>query len=257
MVRPEGFTRTWVSLLSADQDPQLSDAYAELAGLLLASETFDDFAQQIAELAARTVPVAATCAITLALDGRVVTVASADPLGRLLDEQQYDIDEGPCLETVRTGRAVDVSDVAAEARWDGYPTVVLGHGIGSIYSEPLLVSGRTLGALNMYAHAAGAFTPEVQTLVRALAHLAAAGMAGALKNFDEITLTDRLRRALSTRGVIDQAVGIIIAHQHITPEEAFGVLRRISQTRNVRLHEVARELVTRASVKGAPDTAPA
>jgi AmiR/NasT family two-component response regulator len=76
-----------------------------------------------------------------------------------------------------------------------------------------------------------------------------------MKNFDEITLTNRLRRALSTRGVIDQAVGIVIAHQHLTPEEAFGVLRRISQSRNVRLHEVASELVTRASTDAPPGSA--
>ena len=243
--------------MSVPPDQSLSDAYAELAGLLLASETFDDFAQQMAELAARTVPVAATCGITLSLDGRVVTVASADPLGRLLDEQQYDIDEGPCLEAVRTGQAVSTPDVASETRWNGYPPTVLAHGIGSIYSEPLLVHGRALGALNMYAHAPGAFAPdEVKSLVRALAQLAAAGMAGALKNFDEITLTSRLRRALSTRGVIDQAVGIIMAHQHLSPEEAFGVLRRISQTRNVRLHEVARELVARVSGATSTDSAP-
>jgi GAF domain-containing protein len=241
--------------MSAAHDlPLLSDAYAELAGLLLASETFDDFSQQIAELAARTVPVAATCAITLAVDDRIVTVASADALGRLLDEQQYDIDEGPCLEAVRTGQAVSAPDVASESRWDGYPLTVFGHGIGSIYSEPLVVDSRTMGALNMYAHAPNSFTPEVRSLVRALAHLAAAGMAGALKNFDEITLTNRLRRALSTRGVIDQAVGIIIAHQHVSPEDAFGVLRRISQTRNTRLHEVAQELVTRASSDAAQDS---
>ena len=242
--------------MSVNPDHQrLSDAYAELAGLLLASETFDDFSQQVAELAARTVQVAATCGITLSLNGRVVTVASADPLGRLLDEQQYDVDEGPCLEAVRTGRAVNAPDVASESRWDGYPPIVLAHGIGSIYSEPLLVHGRALGALNMYAHAPDAFTPEVKSLVRALAQLTAAGMAGALKNFDEITLTSRLRRALSTRAVIDQAVGIIIAHQHVSPEEAFGVLRRISQTRNIRLHEVARELVTRVSGETSSDSA--
>ena len=109
--------------MSADHDlPLLSDAYAELAGLLLASETFDDFSQRIAELAARTVPVAATCAITLALDDRVVTVASADPLGRLLDEQQYDIDEGPCLEAVRTGQAVSAPDVASETAGTATPS---------------------------------------------------------------------------------------------------------------------------------------
>jgi GAF domain-containing protein len=248
VVLPKGVAPGHGCLISNDHDlPPLADAYAELAGLLLASDTFDDLTQQIAALAARTVPVAATCAITVSVDGRIVTVASADPLGRLLDEGQYDIDEGPCLEAIRTGGAVTAPDVASETRWDGYPPTVLGHGIGSIYSEPLLVNGRALGALNLYAHAPGAFTPEATSLVRALAHLTAAGMAGALKNYDEVTLTSRLRRALGTRGVIDQAIGIIIAHQHIAPEAAFDVLRRISQTRNVRLHEVAREIVTRAS----------
>ena len=88
----------------AQDDPSsmMSDALAELAGLLLGAESFDDLAEQIAQLAARTLPTAATCAITVSVADRAMTVATADPLGRLLDEQQYDIDEGPCLEAIRT-----------------------------------------------------------------------------------------------------------------------------------------------------------
>ena len=105
--------------------------------------------------------------------------------------------------------------------------------------------GRALGALNMYAARPTRCAPAREPHARS-------GQPGrrrpgrCLANFDEITLTSNLRRALSTRGVIDQAIGIVIAHQHLTPEEAFDVLRRISQSRNVRLHQVASELVIRA-----------
>jgi GAF domain-containing protein len=227
----------------------LTGAYAELAGLLLASTTFDELTQQVAELAARTVPVAATCAITVAVDGRPLTVAAADGLGRLLDEQQYVLDEGPCLQAVRTREPVRSDDLATDTRWDGYPARALAHGIGAVYSVPLLVGGRALGALNMFAGAAHAFDAPARDLIGALGNLAAAGMAGALANYDEITLTGHLRRALSTRGVIDQAIGIVIAHQHCTPAQAFDVLRGISQARNIRLHQIAAELVERTATQ--------
>jgi hypothetical protein len=55
-----------------------------------------------------------------------------------------------------------------------------------------------------------------------------------------------LRRALTSRGTIDQAKGIVIAEQGCTPEAAFDVLVRLSQDTNVRLVDVAAALVYRA-----------
>ena len=90
-------------------------------------------------------------------------------------------------------------------------------------------------ALNMYSAAPHSFDADAVHLIGGLANLAAAGMAGALASYD-ISLTSRLRRALGTRGAIDQAIGIIIAGQPCTLAEALDVLRRVSQTRNLRLH---------------------
>jgi hypothetical protein len=180
-----------------------------------------------------------------------LTVATADPLGRLLDEQQYDIDEGPCLEAIRTRVIVSVGDLAIDTRWDGYPARALAHGIASVYSSPLLVGEQCLGALNVYARTpVRVHCPGRGDHRRALA-LTTAGFAGALRGSQDLTLADHLLTALNSRQVIDHAIGIIIGQQHCTPEQAFAALRTISQTRNVRLRDVAGELV-RGAVRPQP-----
>ena len=225
----------------------LSAALSELSGLLLGTDSFDELMQQIAELAARTIPAAATCAITMAVDGRVYTVASADALGRLLDEHQYHLDDGPCLQALRTGLIVSSPDLSREDRWNGYPTRALAHGVSAVYSSPLIVRADSIGVLNLYATTSDAFDTASTDLAAQLTHLAAIAITGAIRNYGSLTLTDHLRTALASRSVIDQAIGIIIAAQHCTPEEAFAVLRGISQNRNTRLHTVARELVKRTT----------
>lgn len=85
-------------------------ALSELAELPMATSSFDDLMQSVADLAARAVPAATTCGITLPENGHVITVASADGLARLLDEQQYELDIGQCLETMSAGKVVRCDD---------------------------------------------------------------------------------------------------------------------------------------------------
>jgi AmiR/NasT family two-component response regulator len=56
----------------------------------------------------------------------------------------------------------------------------------------------------------------------------------------------RLQRALDSRAVIDQAIGIIRSRSGSTPEDAFERLIHISQTENVKLYAVAEQLVEEA-----------
>ena len=225
-------------------------ALTELAGLLIATDSFEELMQRIADLTARMVPAAATCGITLAQDGHVITVASADALARLLDEQQYELDEGPCLQALDTGEIVVVEDLSRETRWDGYPPRALAHGVSSIYSSPLLVNDRVIGALNMYATAAHAFDEDARAAIFQLTALAAATITAAMRHYDEAALSDHLRSALCSRSVIDQAIGIIIGMQRCSASEAFDLLRTVSQNRNIPLREVATELVSRTSSGG-------
>src|ERR1700712_4301151 len=108
-------------LSSASSRPPLADAVQELGQLLLDTDSFHQLMVTIAALIVRTVPGAMTCGVTMANDGRVITVGAADDLAMQLDEQQYELDEGPCLQALREGHIVDAPDLTTEHRWDDYP----------------------------------------------------------------------------------------------------------------------------------------
>jgi GAF domain-containing protein len=222
-------------------------ALSELAGLLMATVSFEELMQRIADLSARTVEGASTCGITLAQDGHVVTVASADPLARLLDEQQYELDQGPCLEALATAVVVSAPDLSRETRWTGYPVRALAHGARAVYSSPLLVHDQPIGALNLYATIADPFDAAARETAAQLTALAAATITAAMRHHDEATLTDHLRSALSSRSAIDQAIGIVMSTQHCSPDEAFDILRTVSQHRNIPMRAVAADLVAKTS----------
>lgn len=144
---------------------------------LLSTESFTELVQEVAELAVRTVEPAVTCGITLAQQGRVFTVAAADELASQLDEQQYELDTGPCLQALASGEVVDAPDLSVESRWGGYPTIAMGHGILGVHSVLLIVEGKPVGVLNVYARTSNA----LQALDRQLAALLAGQAAIAVR----------------------------------------------------------------------------
>ena len=103
----------------------------------------------------------------------MIAAASADALARLLDEQQYELDSGPCLEALRTARVVTADDLSTETRWDGYPALAVAPGVRSVLSSPLLVNEQPIGALNLYAQAAHAFDEDSHMAAAQLTALAA------------------------------------------------------------------------------------
>ena len=138
-----------------DTAPEALTAAAELQELLLATDNIEDFLQDLAVLAARSVAQGLSCGITLQRDGRLRTVANSDDRAARCDEIQYDQGTGPCLDAMRTREIILVDDLVEEERWGEYRTSVLAHGVRSSLSLPL--SDGTTGALNLYATRPRAF----------------------------------------------------------------------------------------------------
>jgi GAF domain-containing protein len=118
-----------------------------------------------------------------------------------------------------------------------------------------------IGALNVYAHAKNAFTPEAARVGELFARPAAVSVHNAQVLAQSQQLADQLTQALTHRAVIDQALGILMSRTGASPEEAFDKLRVMSQTQHVKVAEVARVLVDEAvrrarSRQAAPDLHP-
>jgi GAF domain-containing protein len=209
----------------------------------------------VVQLAAEVVTPAAAGGITFDREGRPVTAATSAPLAAAVDEAQYSADEGPCLDALRSGEVVQADDFSAEPRWPTFATAAVAHGVASSLSLPLRVGDRTIGALNLYAHEPAAFTGVARRHAEAFAVQCGAALTVALRQSDQAVLRRQLTEAMSARSVIDQALGILMAQQRCSAEQAFDLLRQASQHRNRKLREIAAEIITKVS--GGPPRPPA
>lgn len=177
-------------------------------------------------------------------DGRPLTIASSDGYANMLDQMQYQLDQGPCLTTLHTGKVV--LDVGSDdgKRWPLYRMRGEAAGLGVSLSVPVSHGGQVLAALNLYSRAARSFSTADRDRAQGFADRAAGGVAIGLKMARRAELTEDLQVALAGRAIIGQALGIVMGQRRCTADEAFEVLREVSQTSNIKLREVAARLIS-------------
>lgn len=189
------------------------------------------------ELAVQLVPGCQHAGVTLVEGRQPSTATSTDQVVQRCDELQYEFDEGPCLDTVRSHDTVLSQDLARENRWPRWsPRVNRELGIHSVLALLLYTTSRSYGALNLYAERRNAYHVESVTV----AHALAAHLAIAVASSREI---DHRGIAMGNRTVIGQAEGILMERLNVSAEQAFAYLRRESQQSNRKLLAICTELV--------------
>lgn len=212
---------------------QLADAARAMHGSSSTQETLD----KVVSVATELIHGCDLVGISVVRRGGIDTPAASDEQLRRVDELQFELKEGPCFDALRTHETVCSGDLAGDARWPRWgPLVATEVGALSIVSYRLFTTEDTLGALNLYARTVGAFDDDDVTDGYALAAHVAVALAAAES-------VEHLETAINNRTAIGRAEGILMERFDLTPAQAFAVLRRVSQHRNVRLHLVADELV--------------
>jgi GAF domain-containing protein len=147
-----------------------------------------------------------------------------------LDTAQLEAQHGPLAQALAGAKPAHVDHVCL-----GQPgeTGAQGAFPGAALAAPLQREGRpVLGALTLYADRPGSFDDSDELLAGVLAGFVAAEVE-----------RHTLHRAIGTRQLIGQAVGILVERHRMTPEAAFSVLARRSQATNVPLSRIAQVLV--------------
>jgi GAF domain-containing protein len=136
--------------------------------------------------------------------------------------------------------------IGSDDRWPHFGGHVARMGVHSVLALPLMIADRVIGAINAYAYQRDAFAQHAVQLGAQFAGPAAVSVYNAQLLASAQERTDRLQRALSSRAVIDQAIGIIRSRSGGSAEEAFERLARMSQSDNIKLNVVAERLVEEA-----------
>jgi hypothetical protein len=227
----------------------------DLLALLASGGDLNSFLGDLVHLAVAHTPAAEACGLTLARAGGGVTVNATGHLAQQADERQYDVDDGPCLHAMREGVVVRVDDMTTETRWGDFPPLAVQVGVRSSLSLPLEVEGRSRGALNLYSTRPAAFADGHEEEAGRWAARASGALTVALRIAAGDDRADRLAGGLDTRTVIGQAIGLVMARERCSAEQAFALLRVSSQRRNVKLRDIAATLVAsfEAELPESPD----
>jgi hypothetical protein len=193
----------------------------------------------------------------LDIDGAAISLLTADPLREtvfasdatadLLEDLQFSLGEGACIDAAVSRRPVlvaDMNDPAQTARWPVYAAAVAEQtGVRAIFALPLQWGAIDVGVLDLYRRAPGA--------------LSAAQMRDALSAADAATLIllglrsdpgdddQAWDRSWGNRAEIHQATGMVVAQLGVSAADALARLRAHAFAEQRLLGDVARDVVAR------------
>ena len=169
------------------------------------------------------------------------TWAGTGALGQACDRLQWELGEGPARDALTTG-LVSAHRLTADPRWPTWRAEVRALG-GRAAVSARLHAGRTLGTLTVYAtHPIDPDRAAVDHLRTMAAHLSVL-----------IDMADRrrnLEQGMVNRGIVGQAIGLLVERYGIAADQAFATLRRISQSENQKMAHLATVLVQTGDLPG-------
>lgn len=217
---------------------------------LLSSKDLEDFLQQVTMLGAAVLPVDTSCVIAVEAPARPLVVAGSDESALAVGKTDCVHREGPHLDVMNTGRSIYTPDLVRSGRWSAFAIEARARNVRCALSIPIEGPTGTVGVLSLYATHPYAYDDAVRAVAEKFAGTIAGSISIALKLAEQVQLNEDLRKALASRSVIDQAIGVIMAENRCDREMAFDVLRHASHNRNVKLRDVAADLVL--SITGYP-----
>jgi GAF domain-containing protein len=218
-----------------------------LQDMVLDSADVEGFLTELVKLAAETLESRngeMLCGVTLLRPRRAATVASSSDHARNMDEIQYRFDDGPCLRAAREEKIVHIPDVVEDTRFPEYRDAIAQHGIRSILGVPIILEGEANAGLNLYSNEPGAFDDTAIAAAESFADEASKALRLSVRIARLTESANDLKSAMESRTTIDLAVGIIMGQNRCSQDEAFGILQSASNTRNMKLRDVAAAIVS-------------
>jgi transcriptional regulator with GAF, ATPase, and Fis domain len=232
------------SVTDAPHEPRVLEAVVSLVDVLL--EDFDvvDLLTDLTERCAALLEVDAAGLLLADPFDHLRLLAATSEQARELELFQLQADEGPCVDSFATSRPVSVADLRANAdRWPRFVPAAVDAGFASVHAVPMRAAGIVLGALGLFGTRPGALDDADLLTAQTLAHIASVALLQERAPTPS-TVMPRLRAALASRVVVEQAKGLLREALNLSVEDAFTVLRFYARAQGEHLTDVARRLMS-------------
>lgn len=225
----------------------LARTLVELADTLVDDFDVVDLLVLLADRCVEVLDVAAAGIMLASPEGNLRSVASSSETMRVLELFELQAQEGPCLDCFRTGQPqLNQALAAAGGRWPRFAPEALAAGFRSVQAVPLRLRGNVIGALNLFHTDHRELTDPDVDVAQAFADIATIAILQHRAARESQLVNEQLNHALNSRIVIEQAKGMLAERLDLTMEQGFSALRGYARDHNLRLADVANEVVTGA-----------
>ena len=232
---------------ASDDVVEVAEMFATVARTLGGQHDLQSTLDKIVRLAVENLDACEFAGISLVEKRKITSPASSNDIPRKVDEIQSEVGEGPCIDAIKEHEVFQTGELKKERRWPKFSERAHQEtGVCSILSIRLFVEEDTMGALNLYSTAPDAFDDSDVALGTVFAVHSAVAMSAARRE-------ERLEHKAETRDVIGRAKGILMARSGASDDEAFAMLKSASQRMNVKLRDIAQQIVEHKPPPEAPE----
>lgn len=180
-------------------------------------------------------------------DHHLRNVAMSDDRMAHLEELQIQHREGPCVTAFEDKELVGAEDLTQEQRWPLFSAAALERGVRAVLASPLPYNQDAVGVVAVLSEDRHPWSPEGELALLAFTDLAALLIASMMQGQQQSELAAQLQGALDSRAVIEQAKGVLIGQQGLSPRQAYEKLRDTARAGRRKLVEVCAEVVRDAA----------
>ena len=173
---------------------------------------------------------------------RYITVGASDQLAQKIDELERRAGDGPCIDAIEEETPQIDTNLTTPSLWPQLASVLVAETpVRGAMGFRLLVNKRKGAALNLFSNTPNMFDAESAGRAAVLASFASVAINAVAKGEDAASL----RRGLLSNREIGKAIGMLMTLHDMSEDQAFDLLRRHSQGLNIKLADVAREVIGR------------
>jgi ANTAR domain/GAF domain len=224
----------------ATADP--TTVFAALAEIIYQGSDVAEMYAAICVAATLTVPGCDHASLLVRKNDRYVTVGASDRLAQRIDDLERRSGDGPCIDAIEEETPQIETDLTTPSQWPQFAAGLLAETpVRGAMGFRLLVDKHKGAALNLFSDTPNLFNSESAGRAAVLASFASVAINAIAKGEDAASL----RRGLLSNREIGKAVGMLMLLHDLTEQEAFDLLRRHSQSLNIKLADVARQIIER------------